>query len=456
MRWLSSIRGRFLLLSALTVGLALALTAALLISLFASNIRKRIDAELTSNVNTLAGALSFDATGRLDRPKGPVDQRFMVPYGGLYWQIVDDATGQTIRSVSLFDMALALPDDGHADGAIHHYTLPGPEGSTLIVLERLVRVAGPDSQQRALRIAVAIDQATLEDARAGFASDILPSLAMLGLFLIGASIAQLAFGLRPLSSLNEGIDRIREHRDTRLTGSYPAEFQTTVKAMNQLLETQDAVLEKARSRAADLAHGLRTPLTVLSNDALTLRERGETELAGELESLAHTMRAHVERQLALSRIAARPDLRRGDSDIARLAGEIVRTVRRTPEGERVTIHVEGPAGLTVPVDPGDFREIAGNLIENALKWAHAGLWVSWGREGAETWFVVSDDGPGVPETELANLTRRGWRLDSAKPGTGLGLSIVREIADVYALGFELARDRERGGLSARVIFPADA
>jgi signal transduction histidine kinase len=309
-----------------------------------------------------------------------------------------------------------------------------------------IRIAGPEGRQRTLRISVAIDQATLEDARAGFASDILPSLAMLGLFLIGASIAQLAFGSRPLSSLNEGIDRIREHRDTRLTGSYPAEFQTTVKAMNQFLETQDVVLEKARSRAADLAHGLRTPLTVLSNDALTLRERGETELAGELESLAHTMRAHVERQLALSRIARRPDLRHGDSDIARLAGEIVRTVRRTPEGERVTIHVEGPAGLTVPVDPGDFRELAGNLIENALKWAQAGLWISWGREVADTWFAVSGDGPGVPETELANLTRRGWRLDSARPGTGLGLSIVREIADVYALGFELARDMQRCGV----------
>lgn len=453
MGWLSSIRGRFLVLSALTVGFALVLTAALLVSLFSSNIAKRIDQELSSHVNTLAGALSFDAAGKLIRPSGPVDQRFGIPYGGLYWQIVDDARGQTIRSVSLFDTALPLPVDMHTDGTIHHYSLPGPEQSMLIVLERLVRVAAPDGQ-RALRIAVAIDGRTLEEARAGFIRDIAPALAALGLFLVAASIAQLTFGLRPLSSLNEGINRIRERRDNRLSGDYPAEFRTTVMAMNQLLDTQGVMVEKARSRAADLAHGLRTPLTVLSNDALTLREKGETGLADELDHLAATMRAHVERELALSRIAARPDLRRADSDIAGLVGDVIRTVSRTPAGAAISFTTEGPPSLTAPVDPGDFREIAGNLIENASKWAKSQVAVGWGVHEGALWLSVADDGPGVPDAELANLTRRGWRLDSAKPGSGLGLSIVREIAAVYGMEFHLGRDDKLGGLSARIRLPA--
>ncbi len=453
MKWLTSIRGRFLVLSALTVGLALALTAALLVSLFSSNIRKRIDLELTNQINTLAGALTFDVAGRLNRPSGPLDPRFAVPYGGLYWQIVDDANGQTLRSVSLFDTALDLPADTHTDGTVHHYLLPGPENLTLIVLERQVRVAAPDGQ-RAIRIAVAINGRALEEARNGFVRDIAPALAALGLFLVGASIAQLAFGLRPLSSLNEGIDRIRERRDTRLTGDYPAEFQSTVTAMNQLLETQGSMIEKARRRAADLAHGLRTPLTVLSNDALTLRERGETALADELDHLAATMRAHVERELALARIAASPDLRGGDSHIAKLVGDVIRTVSRTPAGEGIAFAVEGPVTLTAPVDPGDFREIAGNLIENAAKWAKSRVVVAWGRDEAAIWLRVADDGPGVPPAEIANLTRRGWRLDSAKPGAkpgaGLGLSIVREIATVYGMEFTLQNDEALGGLCAQV------
>ncbi|MCD2174585.1 sensor histidine kinase [Rhizobium sp. C4] len=453
MKWLSSIRGRFLVLSALTVGLALALTAALLVSLFSNNIRKRIDLELTNQINTLAGALTFDAGGRLVRPSGPLDPRFGIPYGGLYWQVVDDAAAQTMRSVSLFDTELNLPADTHTDGTIHHYLLPGPENRTLIVLERMVRISAPGGQ-RAIRIAVASNGRALEEARNGFVRDFAPALAALGLFLVGASIAQLAFGLRPLSSLSEGINRIRERRDSRLTGDYPAEFQTTVTAMNQLLDAQGAMIEKARRRAADLAHGLRTPLTVLSNDALTLRDRGETALADELDHLAATMRAHVERELALSRIAARPDLRRGDSDIAKLVGDVIRTVSRTPDGEEITFATEGPAALTAPVDPGDFREIVGNLIENAAKWAKSRVLVAWGADDGRIWFRVADDGPGVPKEELANLTRRGWRLDSAKPGSGLGLSIVREIATVYDMEFELENDAKSGGLCARVTMAA--
>lgn len=451
MRWLSSIRGRFLVLSALTIGLALALTFALLVSLFSSNIRKRIDTELTSHVNTLAGALAFDGEGRLTRPNGPVDQRFSVPYGGLYWQVVDDRNGQVIRSVSLFDTSLDLPEDAHTDGSIHRYILPGPEGTALIVLERLIRIAAPEGE-RAVRIAVAIDEKTLEEAKTGFIRDILPAIAGLGLFLIGASIAQLAFGLKPLSSLSEGIDRIRERKEARLTGAYPTEFDSTVHAVNQLLETQAAMIDKARARAADLAHGLRTPLTVLSNDAHTLRERGETEMADELDHLAGTMRAHVERELALSRIAARPDLRRADSPVAKLTGDITRTLRRMPAGERLRITEEGPETTILPVDPGDFRELAGNLIENAVKWARSEVRIRWRIENGTVVYSVEDDGPGVPEAEIANLTRRGWRLDNAKPGTGLGLSIVREIADVYGIRFDLSNRSEGSGLRAELTF----
>ena len=451
MTWPTSIRSRLLLISALTVSLALALTVTLLVSLFSSNIRSRIDAELTSHVNTLAGALSFAADGTFQRPESPLDQRFATPYGGLYWQIVDDTRGQTVRSLSLFDTALALPVDQHAEGAVHRYVLPGPAESSLIVLERLVQVAAPEGK-RALRIAVAIDARTLEEARAAFIRDILPAVAGLAAFLIVASILQLTLGLRPLAALNEGIVRIRERHASRLTGAFPSEFQSTVEAVNALLETQEAMIGKARKRAADLAHGLRTPLTVLSNDALTLRDKGDAAMADELEHLASVMRNHVERELALARITASAELRRSDADVAGIVGELVRILKRSPSGERLRFDIDGQGTETVPMDPADFRELVGNLLENAVKWAKEGIGIRWRRDEAGLHLTILDDGPGVPEQELGNLTRRGWRLDTASPGSGLGLSIVREIVDVYRIGFALRNREDGSGLEAGLLF----
>lgn len=454
MRMPASIRGRFLLTSALTVGLALVLTAILLVSLFSSNIRQRIDAELTGQISTIAGTIAFNANGELSRPRGALDRRFSEPYGGYYWQIMDDARGKVLRSTSLWDMALDLPDDGQTNGEIHRYTLPGPDNSSLIVQERMITVAAPDGPRR-LRIAVAVDDKTLADARSSFIRDIVPAMAGLALFLIGASIAQLAFGLKALDSLSRGIDRIRERRDTQLSGSYPSEFESTVKAVNQLLETQELMIAKAKSRAADLAHGLRTPLTVLSNDALTLREKGETEMADELEHLAAVMRNHVERELALARLSARPDLRRADTQIARALQELIRTLKRTPSGEELTFTLQGAEGETVPVDPNDFRELAGNLLENAVKWATSEITVTWGRRNGLLRLTIADDGPGVPEASLANLTQRGWRLDNAAPGSGLGLSIVREIVEIYGIGMTVRNGNpETGstGLAADLAF----
>ncbi len=222
MKWLTSIRGRFLVLSALTVGLSLALTAVLLVSLFSNNIRKRIDFELTNQINTLAGALAFDNTGKLMRPSGPLDHASTSPMAA--------STGRSSM------MSRNRPCDPYRSlircsrcrryayrRTIHHYMLAGPEERTLIVLERLVRVNAPGGP-RPIRIAVAINSRALEEARDGFVRDIAPALATLGLILVGASIAQLAFGLKPLSSLSDGIDRIRERRDSRLNRRLPVEI----------------------------------------------------------------------------------------------------------------------------------------------------------------------------------------------------------------------------------------
>ncbi|PZU88908.1 MAG: ATP-binding protein [Shinella sp.] len=447
---MQSIRSRFLLVSLVSVALALVMASVVLVSLFTRNLETRIDDELTGHVDNIAGALRFAADGTLQLPERPVDRRFEEPYGGLYWQVEDDARKSELRSASLWDYSLPLPEDEQETGAIHRYRLPGPEGSSLIVQERKIVFAAPDGR-RAIRVAAAIDGSVVADARRAFAFDIIPYMVALAVFLIAASLAQLTYGLRPISSVSEGLDRIRERRAERLTGSFPRELRGVVAAVNQLLDAQSRLIDKARARAADLAHGLKTPLTVLSNDAATLRERGDTEMADELSHLAGVMKTHVEHELTRSRIAASADLRKSDADLATSLGIIVRTLKRTPRGEELTWNIEVPTGIEVGVDPLDLQEMLGNILDNAVKWGRSTIRVEAKRRDGRPVLAIEDDGPGADPAGLRTIMQRGTRLDLTTPGTGIGLAIVRDIADVYGLEIE-AENVAAGGFRVTIRF----
>lgn len=442
-----SLRARFFLVSVVSVTVALLLALWFLMELFSDSYGRRIDAELTGHVNVLAGAVRFAPDGVLQAPESPADNRFRQAYSGLYWQIDDPARSATLRSPSLFDYALPLPDDSHAPGAIHRYRLPGPDGKDVIVQERVVIAAAPGGA-RTIRITVAIDATVLDEARITFARQALPYIGGLALFLMLMSIVQLRLGLAPLDRIAADVDAITRRKAERLPGPYPREFEGLAGQVNRLLDAQASAMEKARRRASDLAHGLKTPLTVLANDALTLREKGEVAIADEIDGLAYSMLAHVDHELTRSRILHSPELRSADAEPAKIAHDIVRTLKRTEHGEVLEWTVEIPAGLLLPIDPHDLRELLGNLLENAAKWADRNVSVSWSANG----LVIEDDGPGVPPDRLGELKERGVRLDHQKPGSGLGLAIVWEIAAVYSLQLKL-ENRIPHGFRVTVGFP---
>jgi signal transduction histidine kinase len=446
-----SLQSRFILTSVIAVTLSLAAASAVLIHIFADSYGVRIQDELGGHINRLAAGLRFSANGRLLPPENPADNRFLVPYGGLYWQIDDPVGKAELRSASLFDYALPLPNDAHSVGILHRYRLKGPEGKDVVVQERVLLLAAP-AGGRPVRIAVAIDAAEIDNARLTFAFNILPYVGALAVFLVLMSAVQLWIGLKPLQGIAHDLDAVRDRRADRLPGPYPRELQGLVDQLNKLLESQAAAMEKARSRASDLAHGLKTPLTVLTNNAFTLREKGETEIADELDQLAQVMLSHVEHELARARIVPNAEQRRGDADVASIIGDIVRMLKRTEAGERLTWSIDVPQALAVPVDPHDFRELAGNLLENAAKWARRSVWVKARLEDAHWHLVIEDDGPGVSADKLPDLPRRGVRLDRLKPGSGLGLAIVSEVVAVYDLTLTLG-NRPEGGFHAEVAFP---
>ncbi len=385
------------------------------------------------------------------RPDLPNDQRFKKAYSGTYWQIVDVSSPWVLRSYSLWDFSIDLPNDSHRAGSIRHYTLPGPNQSSLAVQERSLILRGPVGE-KLIKIAVAIDRKIIEQATRDFAFELFPFVILLAVVLIVAAIWQLTYGLRPLLSLQKDLSAINQRQARRLSGQYPAELSDSVSAINQLLAQQETSLKKARQRASDLAHGLKTPLTVISNDAQALRTEGFNPRADALEDTVRVMQLHIDNELIRSRIVSVPNQRGSDANVNEITQQIVRTLKRIPKTPETYWRIEIPSDLTVHLDPHDLRELLGNILENAQKWSKEEIKVVVETLAVGIRISVLDDGPGVDEQHLNSITNRGLRLDRKLSGTGLGLSIVREVVEVYSLGLDIS-NRPEGGLNVSVFFP---
>ena len=446
-----SLRVRLLAAGTASIIVALALAGTGLLLLFERHVERRIAGELEAHLRQLASGLELTDDGRLELAREPAEPRLHEPLSGLYWQI-DLATDRSLlRSRSLWDAVLELPPDPLADGEVHRHTVAGPKGATLLVVERAVALPATLGGRR-VRAAVAIDRAEVHAAARAFAADLGPSLVLLVLFLIAAAWAQVVVGLRPLDAVRRRLAEVRIGRIPRLGTAFPDEVQPLAAEVDSLLDAQEASVARARTRAADLAHGLKTPLTVLAADAEELRARGETRLADDIASVTGSMRRHVERELARARAGLGG--RRGVRHLVRpVAEQVVRVLRRTPRGQDLEWTLDVLPDLASPVDAQDLAEIVGNLAENATKWAAKRVHIE-GRLAADAVVIsVEDDGPGVPVDDVNAVLARGGRLDEAQPGTGLGLAIVNDLADAYGGTLSLGRS-PLGGLSATVRVPS--
>ena len=447
-----SLRLRLLLAAAISVGLALVLAGFGLVALFDRHVERRVNAELRTFVTQIAGALDFSADGQPQLSRALADPRFERPYGGLYWQIAGE-DGPALRSRSLWDYVLPLPAATGEVGHPQRYALPGPQGKMLHVYERRI-VFPATSGDRVFRLVVAVDQHELDNARDEFVEDIAPALIVLALILVAAAWVQVNVGLKPLEAVRQGVAAIRTQRARRLEPDFPDEIMPLVNEVNELLDEQDRTVERARMRAADLAHGLKTPLTVLANDAEKLRRKGEGDMAREIEELVRAMQRHVDHELARVRVAAHSRRQAASADLAKVLRGIVETIRRTPQGEKLSWEVSGAeTAQMVAVDAHDLAEMLGNLVDNAAKWATGHIAIRIALEGGQAVATIRDDGPGVPAAAIEALGRRGVRLDEGVAGTGLGLAIVGELLDAYGGSLALANAPE-GGLSAQLRLPA--
>jgi signal transduction histidine kinase len=442
-----SLRLRLLILGVIFVNLALVASAIGLELLFERHVERRVDAELNAYLNQLVAGLDRNAAGDIALVQSPSEPRFERPLSGLYWQILIERSGKVITSRSLWDVELALPQASFTEGSMRRHGLSGPGGEALHVLERRfelpARLGGAS-----IRAAVGVDTREIREAVRGFVVDMVPYLVVVGALLVAAAWAQVTVGLRPLSAVRDGLTAIRTGNTLRLGTDFPDEVKPLAIEIDALLDARDIQIDKARARAADLAHGLKTPLQVLAGEAERLRAKGEREVAAAVTTLASVMHRHIERELTRARLAAGSVHAR--ANVGEVAERVVNVVRRTPDGQRLEWLVDISRDLLARIDADDLAEALGNLIENAARHAQARVRVSGCADGEHTVVTVADDGPGIPPERLAQALSRGGRLDASRSGSGLGLAIVSEIAEAWGARFSI--EDARPGVKASLRF----
>lgn len=444
---LRSLRSRLLLAAGIAIFVALSVSEFLLAKLFEQHVENRVAAELQAQANQLVAGFEFD-TGQIPHPTSePADRRFSQPYSGIYWQI-DTARGLRLRSPSLWDFELVLPTDQISDGAVHRHVIAGPQRTTLLAVERGLALTAPDGPL-SFRVVVAVDRSEIDEAASQFRSVLWRSLIIVGSALLSAFALMLHFGLLPLRKLGAALKKVHSGERTRVDGTFPTEVQALVDSMNRLLEQQRQSLVQARERAADLAHGFKTPLSFLAAIARDLTREGNRGPAQEIEQQVEVMERHVRRELARARVAGSSVVVQRTIAVKPVADKIIAAMRRIGGNRDLAWSSEGPSDAAFEGDEADLMEMIGNLAENAAKWASSRVVLSFAIVDDRLVISVDDDGPGLPDGLATSALERGKRLDESTEGTGLGLSIVEKAVAAYDGRLELLRS-PLGGLCARL------
>jgi signal transduction histidine kinase len=449
----NSLRFRLLGGAVAVILITVQIAGIVVLDLFNRNVLRLVHSELDTNLTQLATFLSRDESGKLRLVDDLADAHFRQRFSGRYWQI--SANGKSLlRSRSLGDAELdagSLP--AHKNGAWRQ-PLVGPDKQQLYAAVRRVIlepvVAGQPMAEYLLIAAMDVAEIRALDALNGqLRGDVLAALGTLSLLLIAAAWLQVYFGLRPLELLRKGLENIRVGKIRRLSAEVPSEVRPLVEETNRLLEAQEKAIDAARARAGDLAHGLKTPLTVLSIMVKKLKDEHKAELAGELDQHLKGLTRHVERELRRSRIAATLGQ---STSVSLIVGRLLRTMEKLPRGDHIEWSLDCSPELTAPVEEEDLTEVLGNLLDNARKWARSEVHITGRSRANKVELSIEDDGPGVPESDRARVTRRGTRLDESVPGSGLGLGIAKAVVEAYGGEMNLANS-DRGGLSVRLSLP---
>jgi signal transduction histidine kinase len=436
-----SLTRRMIGIAALWIGLLLAVGAYALDRLLTSAVTENFDAQLEFVLTSMIASAEIGPEGEVLFTRAPADQRFLEPYSGLYYQ-VSGGNFDPFPSRSLWDRRLT--PQGHSDGEAHFYDSAEFPGEALRIIERDVQVPGSPVRWR---FQVAQNRELLDEQIGIIRSTLIQSFGVLGLGLIILAALQAIYGLWPLRKMRRAIVAIRSGQRSRIDERLPAEIQPLTEELNALLEHNEKQAEEARRHAGNLAHALKTPLTVVNNAATA----HSPDLADTVIRESRTMRRQVDHHLARARAIGRRSSAQARSAVWPSLESVERAVSRLYEN--VTIDIAGDKAAEARVERQDLDELLGNLIENAAKYGQGRVFVTVSATPDWVEIEVEDDGAGIPEAERETIFDRGARLDTGKPGTGLGLAIVRDVALIYGGSITLEESEDLGGLLARLKLP---
>ncbi len=456
-----SLAFRLFLSAVVVTALVLLVVGVVLSSLYRAAAERAFDRRLDVYLKTIVGGLASSAGSSgpaVADPQGLTDPLFVFPFSGWYWQLarLDSAKPAVRRSRSLPEGSLptleSLGIEERAGGVREGYA-SGPDNQTLRLVERMLDL-GQDGRYL---ITVAGDASEIEEEITNFNLALVGTFGVLGLAFLLIIVFQVRFGLKPLGRVSEALAAVRSGKAERLEGEYPEEIAPLVSEVNALIDANKEIVERSRTHVGNLAHALKTPLSVLLNEAGSR----DDPLAVRVRDQAEVMRDQVGHHLERARMAARVSLLGTVCEVGPIVTGLARTMEKIHRTKDLAIDLKVASDeIRFRGERHDLEEMVGNLIDNACKWAGGRVQVTVAldppRVPSERVFfrvVIDDDGPGLSPGKRAEVGRRGRRLDESKPGSGLGLSIVHELAALYGGRFEM-QTAPLGGLRTELVLPA--
>jgi len=447
----TSLRLRLLALAALSIAATLTVAGLSFGYIFEDHIERLMEQELEVRWRELAGAVALGEDRRPALTHDLTDPRYQLPASGAYWRV---AEGETVwmRSRSLWDEDLGPTPTVHLSPTGQAIERRGPNDTTVYMMEREVRFDA-EGAPRVFRLAVALSTAPIDALRRSFVTDVCIALALIGLVLFAGAWLQASVGLSPLRRLRDELARVHRGAKPRLAGSFPSEVAPLASDLNRLLDRQEQLVHKARDRAGDLAHGFKTPLTILQGEGRRLEAAGSFESAALVKQQVELMRRHVDRELARVRTIGATAAAGTLTDARRSIERLIDLVGRMPRGDAIAWENRVDPTLRPRMDSDDFGEVMGNLLDNARKWARSTVKVTSEWRAGAAQLIVDDDGPGAPDALRDSAPKRGEAAsETDDESTGLGLAIVADVLAQYGVSLAI-EDSPLGGCRARFVAP---
>lgn len=415
-------------------------------NVFQTHVTRQFYEELFVHLEELERLAKVDASG-VQLASTFSDPRYDVPNSGYYWEIQRDDK-MLARSPSMQAAPLKTPPDSRSDIGVHTHTIDGPTG-TLLVAERLQWL---DPGKPPLRFIIGTDKRHLYSLVDSFNHTLSWALAGLGASMSLAAALLIMYAMRPLAQLSVDLDDVRSGRSKSLAGSYPSEVQPLVENMNSLLASTRELVQRARTQAGNIAHGLKTSLAVLTDEAYRIGDSGLDAHAQTILQHCRKMQAQIDYQTTRARVVANRLAPGAAASVNEAASDVVGALSRLYEQRGIRFQSDVEPQLRVACDEQDLKEVLGNLVDNAGKHACALVRVSAHKNDNEVRIVVSDDGAGLPVEAHEAVFNIGERWDTQTPGTGLGLAIARDLITLYGGKIELDTS-DLGGLAVIVKLP---